>query len=131
MQQIIFKKEVIMARRAGRRGDHLLTDDYSGMTIFASQAQRDYWGALTKHPLKRNLQEISSPLNDPQPVSDFRGPNYEAWPYAAFGFIVPIDVGLTSVLTNRNNAAIQALAENPTTARGIGGMQIGSTFQVS
>lgn len=120
-----------MARRAGRKGSYLATDDYTGVTRYASEMQFDYWGAFTKNPLKRNLQEISSPLNDPRPVNVFRGPAYEAWPYAAFGFIIPLDVGFTTVLTNRNNMAIQVLGENASSATGIGGMQIGSTFVVS
>lgn len=120
-----------MARRNGRKGDYLATDDYTGFTHYASELRKDYWGSLAKSPLKRNLQEISSPLSDPEPVLDYRGPNYEVWPYAGFGFIVPVDVGITLVMTNRNNAAIQALANNPSAAKGIGAMQIGSTFVVS
>lgn len=119
-----------MARRHGRKGDYLLQDDWTGFTVYGSEVKRDFWGMYSKRPLKRNLQEIASPLNDPQPVPVFRGQIYEQWPDAAFGFIVPIDVGTTNVPTNRNNAAIQALAENPTAAKGIGAMQVGSTFQV-
>lgn len=119
-----------MARRNGRKNDHLATDDYTGFTVYASKLRRDFWGAEATRPLLRNLQEIAYPLNDPAPVSVYRGPNYEAWPYDAFGFIVPIDVGYTNVPTNRNNAAIQALALNPQNSQGIGGMQIGSNFQV-
>ena len=120
-----------MARRRGRPGDYLATDDYTGFTHFASEVRLDYWGSLAKNPLLRNLQEIASPLSDPEPVIDYRGPNYEAWPYAGYGFIVPVDVGVTSVMTNRNNAAIQALADNPSSSQGIGAMQVGTTFFVS
>lgn len=120
-----------MARRHGRKGDYLAADDTTGFTVYGSQLRRDFWGNYTRIPLKRNLQEIASPLNDPQPVPVFRGQQYETWPYAAFGFIVPLDVGVTNISTNRNNAAIQALAENQSSATGIGGMQIGSSFVVS
>lgn len=119
-----------MARRHGRKGDYLAADDWTGFTVYGSQLRQDFWGNYTRIPLKRNLQEIASPLNDPQPVPVFRGPQYEAWPYTAFGFIVPLDVGDTNVPTNRTSAAIQALAQNASTSQGIGAMQIGSTFQV-
>jgi hypothetical protein len=98
---------------------------------FASNLSRDYWGSYARKPLHRNLQEISSPLLDPTPVSLYRGPNYESWPYASFGFVIPVDVGNTSRLTNRNNAAIQVLGTNPSAASGIGAMQIGNDFTVS
>lgn len=120
-----------MARRNGRKGAWLATDDYTGFTHYASELSRDYWGAYAKKPLLRNLQEIASPFNDPAPVSVYRGPNYEAWPYSSYGFVVPLDVGNTNVLVNRNCAAIQVLGDNPTTATGIGAMQIGVSFTVA
>jgi len=84
-----------MARRSGRKGDHLATDDYTGFTVYASKLQYDYWGSLAVHPLKRNLQEISSPLCDPVPVEIYRGPTYEI---ASSTFLnVPNTVGNTSV----------------------------------
>jgi len=123
-----------MARRNGRKGDHLATDDYTGFTVFASKLQRDYWGSLAVHPLKRNLQEISSPLTDPSPVEIYRGPNYEAaTPTLLY---VPSTVGNTNVLTNVQNAAIQTpnLYPNVTNGHiisGIGTARIGSTFIVT
>lgn len=66
-----------MATRRGRKGDHLATDDYTGCTTYASRLQQDYWGNYAENPLKRNLQEIATPLNDPGPVSLYRGPQYE------------------------------------------------------
>ncbi len=119
-----------MARRHGRKGDYLAADDWTGFTVYGSELRKDFWGMYSKHPLKRNLQEIASPLNDPRPVPVFRGQIYEQWPFSTFGFIVPLDVGVSNVPTNRMSAAIQALAENQSSASGIGGMQIGSTFQV-
>lgn len=67
-----------MARRnRHRRGDYLVKDDYSGHTIYASQAVRDYRGFITKKgtELKRNPQDfataiaedISLPLMNPKP----------------------------------------------------------------
>lgn len=120
-----------MARRNGRPGDYLATDDYTGMTHYASELRMDYWGSYAKKPLQRNLQEIATPLNDPDILPFYRGADYEAWPYETYGFIVPLTVGNTSVLTDRNNAAIQVLGENPTAAMGIGAMQIGVNFTVS
>lgn len=115
-----------MATRHGRKGDYLLADDYTGNTIYASQAQRDYWGALTLRPLNRNLQEISSPLNDPQPVHDFRGPAYEQITECEAN-AAPQFVGLTLVPTSKQNAYFEAFDPNPA----IPDMIIGCTFVVA
>lgn len=67
-----------MARRnKHRKGDYLVKDDWSGKTIYASQAVRDYRGYITKKgtELKRNPQDyataiaedISLPLMNPKP----------------------------------------------------------------
>lgn len=114
-----------MARRGGRKGDYLATDDLTGFTTFASKLKRDYWGNYAVRPLKRNLQEIAFPLNDPAPVSLYRGPNYESTP-TCIAETSPIYVGLTTVFTNINNAAIQALNLSPA----IPDMEIGCTFVV-
>lgn len=114
-----------MARRNGRPGAHLATDDYTGFTVYADRLQRDYWGSLTVNPLERNLQEIASPLNDPHPVDIYRGPNYES-SFPNVGYNAPEFVGNTNVPTNPNNAAIQALDLFP----GIGDMEIGLNFIV-
>lgn len=114
-----------MARRNGRKGAYLLTDDTLGWTIYASRAQRDYWGNLTSVPLKRNLQEIASPLNDPEPVTDFRGPAYE-YANPCNLEVAPTYVGLTTVPTNQNNAAFPALMLNPA----IPDMAVGCTLVI-
>lgn len=114
-----------MARRNGRRGDYLMTDDYTGMTCYASQLREDYWGSYTRRPLKRNLQEVASPLNDPGQLEVYRGPSYET-SNPCDGEIAPVYVGNTTVPTNPNNAAFQALSLNP----GIGEMSISCTFIV-
>lgn len=114
-----------MARRNGRKGDWLVTDDYTGMTTYASKVKRDYWGAYAKKPLIRNLQEIASPLTDPEPVPFFRGPSYEVTP-TCVGEIAPTFVGNTNVPTNPNNMAYQVLNLNPA----IPDMEIGCTFVV-
>lgn len=101
-----------MATRHGRKGDYLLTDDYRGYTIFGSQARRDYWGNLTLKPLIRNLQEIASPLNDPEPVIDYRGPEYEQADPCEFES-VPQYVGLTLVPTNLTGPYFQVFNGNP------------------
>lgn len=115
-----------MARRGGRPGSWLATDDYTGFTVYSNKLQRDYWGALTVRPLQRNLQEIASPLNDPLPVDPYRGPNYEIMPDFCLGELAPLYVGTTNVPTNRNNAAFQALDLAP----GIDDMEIGCNFIV-
>lgn len=114
-----------MARRNGRKGDYLATDDYYGFTSFASQLHKDFWGSYARKPLLRNLQEISSPLNDPEPVPFYRGPNYEYTP-PCIGEIAPPYVGLTNVPTNPDNMAFQVLNLNPA----IPDMEIGCTFIV-
>lgn len=97
-----------MARRHGRPGEYLSVDDYTGVTRYRSELQYDYWGNLVKRPLLRNLQEISSPMNDPQPVPDFRGQQYEQSNPSQY-VVAPTYVGNTTVRTNLNNAAAQAL----------------------
>lgn len=114
-----------MARRNGRPGAYLMTDDYTGFTVYDSELRRDYWGQLTKKPLLRNLQEIATPLNDPEPLTDYRGPNYEV-SRNCIGETAPLYVGNTNIPTNQNNAAFQALTLKP----GLGAMSIGCTFQV-
>lgn len=96
-----------MARRRGRPGSYLMTDDDSGFTCYASELHRDYWGNYTKKPLLRNLQEIASPLNDPVPVPIYRGPNYEVV-NAAITTVAPTNVGLTNKPTSHDNPAFQS-----------------------
>lgn len=114
-----------MARRRGRPGDYLATDDYTGFTHYASELKQDYWGAYAHKPLLRNLQEISQPLDDPGPVPFYRGPNYETTT-GCIAEIAPPFVGHTTVPTNPNNMAYQVLNLNP----GLGEMSIGCTFLV-
>lgn len=114
-----------MARRNQRKGEWLATDDYTGFTVYASKLKRDFWGALAVKPLLRNLQEIASPLNDPEPVPFYRGPNYEIT-QACTGSTSPFTVGLTDVPTNNDNMAAQALNLSPA----IPDMEVGCTFQV-
>ena len=115
-----------MARRQGRPGSWLMTDDYTGFTRYSSQLRKDYWGSYAERPLKRNLQEIASPLNDPLPVNPYRGPNYEIMPSFCLGELAPLYVGTTNIPTNPNNAAFQALDLSPA----IPDMEIGCNFQV-
>lgn len=114
-----------MARRSGRKGAWLATSDYTGFTHFASDLKLDFWGARAVRPLKRNLQEIAKPLNDPEPVPFYRGPNYETTPVCV-AEIAPVYVGNTTIPTNPNNAAFQALNLDP----GIGDMIIGCSFLI-
>lgn len=114
-----------MARRNGRKNAWLVTDDYSGFTEYNSAVKKDYWGALAKNPLLRNLQEIATPLNDPEPVPFYRGPSYEFTPNC-IAELAPFYVGNTTVPTNPNNAAFQALDLSP----GIGEMAVGCDFVV-
>lgn len=114
-----------MARRRGRKGDYLYTDNYYGNTIYASKAKLDWWGARAKKPLLRNLQEIASPLEDPAPVPYTIGSSYETSIPCDYE-VAPQYVGLTNVPTNPNNMAFQVLDLNP----GVGTATIGCTFKV-
>lgn len=114
-----------MARRNGRQGAWLATDDYTGFTKYASQLKRDFWGAYAEKPLLRNLQEIATPLRDPEPVSLYRGPDYESTPVCV-SETSPLFIGNTTIPTNQNNAAAQALNLSPS----IGQMIVGCTFIV-
>lgn len=114
-----------MARRRGRPGDYLLTDDYSGTTTYRSRVTEDYWGNFTRFPLERNLQEIASPLNDPYPVSVFRGPQYERTDPCDFE-LFPRFIGKTLIPFNTNNVLSTVFNFNPA----IPDMSIGCTFIV-
>lgn len=114
-----------MARRGGRRGDWLASDDYTGITCYGSELKRDYWGNMVKKPLLRNLQEIATPLGDPYPVKFYRGSTFEVTDPCEFE-VSPAKVGLTNVPTP-NYSAIQVMGWNP----GIGQMAVGCTFRVS
>lgn len=96
-----------MARRGGRPGSWLIPDDYYGFTSYNTKLRFDYWGQLAAKPLKRNLQEIATPLNDPVPVNPVRAPNYEVVDSSTTA-VVPQFVGTTSVPTNTDNAAYQS-----------------------
>jgi len=115
-----------MARRNGRKGDYLATDDYTGFTEYRSKLKFDYWGNLTAKPMARNLQEISTPLLDPKPVSVFRGPQYENIPNPCIFETQPEFIGRTNKPFPTNSAANQALNLNPA----IPAMVIGCTFYV-
>lgn len=114
-----------MARRSGKKGDYLMTDDYTGFTVYASKVKKDYWGNYTVKPMFRNLQEIASPLLDPYPVSIYRGPDYEQTTPCEFE-IQPLFIGNTNIRTPYTSPATQALDLSP----GIGEMEVGCTFQV-
>jgi len=112
-------------RRRGRPGQWLATDDTTGFTRYASELRLDYWGNRTAIPLKRNLQEIASPLNDPAPVYFYRGANYEITP-TCVAEVAPFTIGATGVPTNKGNMAYQILNLDP----GVGDMEVGCDFIV-
>ena len=92
-----------MARRHGRKGQWLVSDDYTGQTHYSSEMQTDYWGNIVKRPLKRNLQEIASPLTDPEPIPFYRGPTYETVDVGTFK-LSPLYVGNTLIKTKSSYA---------------------------
>lgn len=97
-----------MARRNGRPGAWLMTDDDTGFTRYNSQLKRDYWGNYAEKPLERNLQEIATALTDPYPVFPVRGPQYETVASVSALVSAPTNVGVTSIPTNLTAPAIQA-----------------------
>jgi hypothetical protein len=113
-----------MARRRGKPGDYLITDDYYGRTVYQSQTTVDYWNNIVVKPLKRNLQEISQPLNDPYPVTIYRGPEYEQTSACEFE-LQPEFIGNTNV-PFPNTELTNLLDLNPS----IPNMSIGCTFIV-
>lgn len=123
-----------MARRHGRNGSWLATDDYTGFTVYANKLKRDYWGSYSVRPLQRNLQEIATPLDDPGAVSLYRPSNYETYVVSALSH-VPTFVGTTTVSSKPDNMAYYVLFYQPPAAPiitpGIGNMVIGSTFVIS
>lgn len=114
-----------MARRRGKPGSYLMADDYSGFTVYRDQLQEDYWGSYSKKVLKRNLQEISSPLGDPFPVSVFRGSFYEATTACQFE-VSPLFIGKTNKPFPQNSAYAQTVNLDP----GIGQATVGCTLIV-
>ena len=86
--------------------------------------RKDYWGNYVKKELKRNLQEIASPLNDPEPVPFYRSPSYEATAPIDFS-TGPLYVGKTTIPTPHSLAS-DVFGWNA----GIGDMVVGSTFWV-
>lgn len=114
-----------MARRNGRPGKYLAVDDNSGFTVYANQLQTDYWRNETRFPLKRNLQEISSPLGDPYPVSLYRGPQYEQTNACMFE-TSPIYIGKTTKPFPQSSAYAQFQNLEP----GVGAFSVGCTLKV-
>jgi hypothetical protein len=116
-----------MGRRNGRPGDYLVTDQYLGVTTYASKVRRDFWGSLVQKPLQRNLQEISQPLLDPYPVPYVTGSSYERVPNTCIFERIPFYIGNTTIRTPLTSPAAQALYNTT----GIGDMSVGCTFVVS
>lgn len=102
-----------------------MTDDSSGFTTYADKLQTDYWGNETAYGLKRNLQEIATPLGDPYPVSRFRGPQYEYTDGCSFE-TSPIYIGKTTRLFPQTSAYAQFQNLSP----GIGEATVGCTLEV-
>lgn len=115
-----------MARRGQRKGDHLAIDQYLGRTEYASRLRKDFWGSYARKPLERNLQEIASPLNDPQPVAINTGSAYEQYNVCDIELARQY-VGLTNVLTSNQNMAMQVLGLQDA----IPNMEIGCSLEVA
>lgn len=117
-----------MARRNGRPGDYLFSDDYSGNTVFASKVRSDFWQDYTAGKvLKRNLQEIATPLNDPYPVPIFNGSQFEQTTACQFE-IIPLFIGNTNIPFPTGSAYVQAFFTDLDPA--IPDMSVGCTLVV-
>lgn len=115
-----------MARRSGRRGDYLYTDDYTDFPVFGSRVRPDFWNDYTAGKrLERNLQEIAKPLNDPYPVPLYSGPSYEQTS-DCIGELSPLFIGKTNRPFPNGSPASQALNLDP----GVGTMSVSCTFIV-
>ena len=118
-----------MGRRSGwKRGEHLVRDEESGFTEYASKVRRDYYGVLTKHPDPMHPQDFIRARNDPF-ISDPQNPPTYIYDTSAYNLgdfvgvtVVPAPVGPATHLFNP--AAIQV--SDP----GIGEMVIGDSFVI-
>ena len=101
-----------------------MTSDYTGFTRYASKMREDFWGnyGTEREILKRNLQEIAEPFDDPHPVDIYRGPNYEKVDTCALA-LSPSTIGVTNV-PFPTSLTTSVLGSDP----GIGSMEVGCTF---
>lgn len=116
-----------MARRNGRPGTHLVIDQYTGFTTYRERVSRDFWGSWAIKPLKRNLQDIATPLLDPYPVDVYTGSAYETYETPCIFERIPFYIGTTNIRTPTTSPAAQAIFNTT----GIGDMEVGCTFMVS
>lgn len=107
-------------RNRHRLGDYLMTDDYTGNTIYASEAKRDHWGNYGKKVLERNPQEDVRSLGDPHPVPVVRKQDI---PTETCGTL-KLFIGQTNIRTPITSpGAVNAV-------KSLGEMEIGCTFIV-
>ena len=120
-----------MARRRGwKRGDHLVLDEESGFTEYASNTTRDYYGVLKKKSQADRMhpQEFVRAKNDPHPVYPVSPPvrSYDTSAYNLGDFVgqtnVPAPFGPFTHIYNPSQIPGEDL--------GIGEMEIGATFEV-
>ena len=117
-------------RRGWKRGDHLVRDEESGFTEYASNVRRDYYGVLKRkdqgdssHP-----QDFIRARNDPFIYEPQNPPTYE---YDTSALNLGSYVGVTTVpapvgpATHIFNPAI-VQGSNP----GVGMMTIGQNFVI-
>jgi len=113
-----------MIRNQWRPGDWLLIDDYTGETIYKSDAVKTWDGFWThrKHfPYTgRNPQEFVKAFRDPRAISPIRPDTLTAVPVSA----LPAFVGNTTIRTRRDGPAAHLYPG------GIGNWIIGTDFQV-
>jgi hypothetical protein len=112
-----------MARRSGwKRGDHLVMDEESGFTRYASEVGYDYYGVLKdKRQLDRaNPQDFVRAKEDPYPVSPIHPPLRH---YDLCATKAGLEVGTTGI--RRPTGPASHLYEP-----GIGDAEIGCDFYV-
>lgn len=111
-----------MRRRGWKRGDWLIKDEESGLTEYASNVGRDYYGVLKRKNQMddRHPQEAVYAKNDPFPVFPITPPLRE---YDLATTLIGNTVGLSNV----------PVVDSPAShlyRQGIGKMEIGLDFQV-
>lgn len=102
-------------------GDYLMVDDLSGTAHYASEMVRQWDGAWVhpRHFETRNPQEFVRACKESQP-SVIRAEE----PTTAASNLLPLYIGLTTILTPTNGAASHLYNI------GIGAMVIGTSFRV-
>lgn len=113
-----------MIRNQHRPGDWLIIDDYTGETIYRSEAVKTwdgFWTHKRHHRYTgRNPQEFVKAFADPRGISPIRPADLTAVPVSA----MPTFIGKTTIRTRRDGPAVHLFPG------GIGSWVIGTDSEV-